>query len=116
MSILDAVKREIAELPDEAQSSSLAMTALDLAERLDGAGNRDAAALSRELRSTLAELVASAPAKPKGMDPLDEIAAARAKRLSGGDVPERAEGEPVKRSGRGGAGGKRRSAAGRRSG
>lgn len=49
--------RELSGLPEALRSSTLAATVLDLAGRLDGEpSDRDAAALSRELRLVMADL------------------------------------------------------------
>ena len=57
MSVEAAARAEVAGLPEAVRCSTLAATALDLAIRLDGEPtDRDAAALSRELRLVWAEL------------------------------------------------------------
>lgn len=57
MSVTDAAVAELAGLPEGLRCSTLAATVLDLAGRLDAEPtDRDAAALSRELRLVLAEI------------------------------------------------------------
>lgn len=60
--VATAVSKELGNLPEELRGSPLAAAALLLAGRLDSGGvtDRDAAALSRELRLVLAELRALA--------------------------------------------------------
>lgn len=57
MSVEEAARAELGALPEALSSSTLAAAAVDLAIRLDSEpSDRDAAALSRELRMVLADL------------------------------------------------------------
>ena len=56
-SVENALMCELAAFPDPARSSALAVTAIDLARRLDsGPGDQISVLLARELRLTLGEL------------------------------------------------------------
>lgn len=72
-SVVQAVRAEIAELPDDLQKSGLAASALTLAKRLMDASPRDTAGIARELRTTLNELQDAAKLKPKEDDPIEAI-------------------------------------------
>ena len=57
MSVEQAARSELSGLPEGLRGSTLAATVVDLAIRLDSEpSDRDAAALSRELRMVLADL------------------------------------------------------------
>lgn len=74
-----AVRRDLAQLDDEAKRSGLAASALALAQLLDGNSPltaRDAATVAAELRQTLAEL--GRRAQPKRQE--DEVDQLRARR------------------------------------
>jgi hypothetical protein len=66
-----AVMSDLKKMPLELQSSALAQIALSLAVILDGQpGARDAAAVAKELRTTMAELREIAGRKLDDEDPL----------------------------------------------
>jgi uncharacterized protein (DUF885 family) len=72
-SVLTAVRKELAPLPEDVRAGGLAASALTLAKRLDEASPRDAANIARELRTTLAELRTLANAAPEEDDPIAAI-------------------------------------------
>lgn len=90
-SVLQAARADIEKLAPEWHSHTLAAQARTLASVLDeGAGARDMATVSRELRLIMAELQALAERKPAEADPIDELSKRRATRVSTADVPDRA--------------------------
>lgn len=80
-SVVAAVNRDLAQLPEELRMSATAIAALRLAESIDLGTEtyRFQAALVRELRECLTELVAKAPPKVEG-DAVDDLNARRAAR------------------------------------
>ena len=78
-----AVQADLQRVPVEHRSGGLAVTALTLAKAIDaGPEVRDLAALSRELRATLTELVKlEAPGQKGGA--VDDLNARRQKRRTG---------------------------------
>lgn len=87
-----AVLDELDQLPNGLRDGALATAAVALAELLPDSSPRDAVALARELRQTMAELRAAAVATPEEeVDPVDELARRRARRRASSS-PERAGG------------------------
>lgn len=95
MSVLDAVRGELAGLPERVRDSGLGATAVVLAERLDEAALRDTSAIARELRAVLSELRELARLAPVEADPLDELERRRAARLADSSPQKRAAGGEV---------------------
>ncbi len=88
--VVTALKAEIARLPAKLREHPLAAAALTLAGKLDeGVGARDMAAVSRELRGTLADLRALEDKAPAEVDPADELAKLRVARISGAAIQDR---------------------------
>ena len=75
--VVDAVKTDLAELPERLQRGALAAAALELARTIDQGLNQ--AGSTKELRAVMAELRAQAPMQPKG-DAVDELNRRRAAR------------------------------------
>jgi hypothetical protein len=79
-SVEAAVKKQIAQLPEELWTSVEALVALNLAHQMDTqTASASAGKLLIEIMTRLAE--DSGPAKPQG-DPLDDLVARRAARRS----------------------------------
>lgn len=77
-----ATHRELAALSAKVRDSAQAHAAVMLAVTLDaGMPPRDAAAVSRELRTTMAALAAMSPERAEG-DPIDDLTARRQARLA----------------------------------
>jgi hypothetical protein len=77
-----AVRRELATLSAKVRDGAQAHAAIMLAVSLDaGMPPRDAAAVSRELRVSMATLAAMSPERAEG-DPIDELTARREARLT----------------------------------
>lgn len=90
--VTDAARADIEKLAPEWHSHTLAAQARRIAAVLDeGAGARDMASVSRELRLIMAELQALAERKPAEADPIDELSKRRAARVTTADVPDRAK-------------------------
>jgi len=89
MDLRGSVAAELRKLPEELRTGALAAAALTLAELVPESSPRDAAALTRELRLTLAELrgLAVGKTQDKEVDPVDELAARRAARITS-QVPD----------------------------
>lgn len=81
MSVVEAVARELAALPDGLGESGLAAAALALAESVDDPSTRPTAKAmcARELRETMSQLRQLAPAKLKSSK-IDDIARKRTER------------------------------------
>lgn len=81
--VVDAVKADLADLPEKLQLGALAASALELARTIDQGLNQ--ATCTKELRAVLAELREQAPLKPSGdaVDDLNERRAARQRAASG---------------------------------
>ncbi len=77
-----AVRREITGLSEKVRDCAQAHAAIMLAVTLDaGMPPRDAAAVSRELRVSMATLAAMSPERAEG-DPVDELTARREARIT----------------------------------
>lgn len=77
-----ATRQQLRNANVSVQDNALAATAVMLARALDeGVGARDAAAVARELRATVLELVKAAA--PQARSSLDELQAKREARLRG---------------------------------
>jgi len=78
----DAVRRDLARLPDDMRQGGVAMIAIYCARELDTGGHapRDAATFAREMRLALTQLREMAPGEVKG-DVTDEVRAKREQRL-----------------------------------
>lgn len=108
MSVEAAVKADLDSLPEQVRSSGLAAAALTLASMLDeGVPARDAAAVGRELRQSLAALRDLARAAPTKEDPLDELEKRRSARVTGSPIPDGADSGKVIRKRSSGTRGKR---------
>jgi hypothetical protein len=80
-SVVAAVKRDLARLPEELQTSATAIAAIRLAESIDLGTEtyRFQSALVGQLRECLTELVAKAPPEVEG-DAVDDLNTRRAAR------------------------------------
>lgn len=77
-----AVKRDLASMPDEIAQSSLAASALVMAEGLDGANSLTSKSMAQgRLQEAMDRLRELAPPAEEN-DELDDLAARRAKRLA----------------------------------
>lgn len=76
-SVVEAVTRDLAELPDNLRNGALAAAALQLARTIDQGLNQ--ASCTKELRAVMAELAAKAPQKIEG-DAVDDLGSRRAAR------------------------------------
>jgi hypothetical protein len=66
--VLEAARRELADLPETLRESALGAAVLDLAGRLDaGPADREAVDLARELRIALGALHAQATGRSEGV-------------------------------------------------
>lgn len=82
-SMEDAVKSDLAELPESMRNGGIAAVALYSARLIDEGGlpPRDAAGFAREIRLSLAQLREMAPGEVKG-DVTDEVRERRERRLA----------------------------------
>jgi hypothetical protein len=76
-SVVDAVKTDLADLPERLQRGALAAAALELARTIDQGLNQ--AGSTKELRAVMAELRTQGPVQAKG-DAVDDLNARRAAR------------------------------------
>jgi hypothetical protein len=80
------VARDLRDLPDEVRTSAKAAAALVLAQALDAGAGLSTAAIARELRAHMSELLAAREAQEE-RDPLsairDDLAPVRQRRASG---------------------------------
>lgn len=75
MTVSEAIRLELARLPQDLRTSTLAAVAIDLGQRLDaGPNDKDATALSRELRLLFRGL--SAGTRDAGGDDVERFLAA----------------------------------------
>lgn len=83
----DAVRNDLARLPEDMREGGVARIALYCAEQLDSGMHapRDAAGFARELRLSLAQLREMAPGEVKG-DVTDEVRERRERRLAEGSL------------------------------
>src|SRR5690606_980459 len=85
-----ATKAEIDQLPEHLRTSGLAVSALELAGRMEDAAPRDVANIARELRMQLAELRKLATVDSgQEVDAVDELAERRRARRADADIQER---------------------------
>jgi hypothetical protein len=77
-----AVRKDLARIPAEDRAGGTAALALELARRLDGGGlsSRDLATISAQFHAVLLTLAKHQEA-PAVLDPIDELAKARRRRL-----------------------------------
>lgn len=91
MTVSDALRADLAGMPEAVRNSTLAAVATELASVLDGMpGARDAASVAKELRATMEALKTLADAAPAEEDPVDELNRRRAARQSTAALPDRA--------------------------
>ena len=83
VSVVEAVERDLAQLPKDLAGSVYAASALALAAEMDTRNSATSKSMcAKELRDTMDRLRQLAPAK-KEKDKLDDLSARRAKRLAG---------------------------------
>jgi hypothetical protein len=86
VSVVAAVARDLAKLPDDLGESTLAAAALALAEELDRSNSATSKSMcAKELRETMAVLRALAPSK-KEQDAIDDLTARRTARRAAARV------------------------------
>lgn len=80
MSVVEAVNRELARMPEDLGCSTLAASALALAEEIDGRNSATSKSMcAKELRETMGLLRSLAPPKVE-TDRLDEVSKRRRRR------------------------------------
>ncbi len=89
----ESLRADLDGMPKAVRESTLAAGARVAAAILDDEpGARDAAALLKELRATMAELKIMADAAPVEADPIDELSRRKAARQSGAHLSQRPAG------------------------